>query len=294
MRLACSNCGAEYEVDDDVIPGSGRDVQCSDCGHTWFEQPARTDPDPQLVPAQETDPSPEPDPVPGSVQPPEPAQDADTPPARRKLDPEVADILREEREREEAARRAEADRLESQADLGLEARDRPADPRGAEARRRMERLRGQDSAAPQDPAATTATASATGTARPEPDQSRRDLLPDIDEINATLRSDDAADTPLPETTEVPRRAGGGRAGFLLVVLLAVLAALVYTFAAQIGAAVPELADPMAAYVAQVNDWRLWLDLKLQDLMAAIEGTGGAPAPDTPPDAAPETPDSPPE
>jgi predicted Zn finger-like uncharacterized protein len=274
MRLACSNCGAEYEVDDDVIPGSGRDVQCSDCGHTWFEQPARTDPDPQPVPAQETDPSPEPDPVPGSVQPPEPAQDADTPPARRKLDPEVADILREEREREEAARRAEADRLESQADLGLEARDRPADPRGAEARRRMERLRGQDSAAPQDPAATTATASATGTARPEPDQSRRDLLP--------------------ETTEVPRRAGGGRAGFLLVVLLAVLAALVYTFAAQIGAAVPELADPMAAYVAQVNDWRLWLDLKLQDLMAAIEGTGGAPAPDTPPDAAPETPDSPPE
>jgi len=39
MRLICPNCGAQYEVPDDVIPSGGRDVQCSNCGFTWFERP---------------------------------------------------------------------------------------------------------------------------------------------------------------------------------------------------------------------------------------------------------------
>ena len=37
MRLICPNCDAEYEVDASVIPEAGRDVQCSNCGHTWFQ-----------------------------------------------------------------------------------------------------------------------------------------------------------------------------------------------------------------------------------------------------------------
>ena len=40
MRLICPNCGAQYEVADDAIPASGRDVQCSNCGHAWFQHPA--------------------------------------------------------------------------------------------------------------------------------------------------------------------------------------------------------------------------------------------------------------
>ncbi|WP_444430235.1 zinc-ribbon domain-containing protein [Rhodobacter capsulatus] len=40
MRLICPRCGAQYEVDDVVIPAAGRDVQCSGCGQTWF-QPSR-------------------------------------------------------------------------------------------------------------------------------------------------------------------------------------------------------------------------------------------------------------
>ncbi len=39
MRLVCPNCGAQYEVDDRVIPDSGRDVQCSACGHGWYQMP---------------------------------------------------------------------------------------------------------------------------------------------------------------------------------------------------------------------------------------------------------------
>ena len=43
MRLVCPNCGAQYEVDDRVIPDSGRDVQCSSCGHAWYQMPAHMD-----------------------------------------------------------------------------------------------------------------------------------------------------------------------------------------------------------------------------------------------------------
>ena len=39
MRLICPNCSAQYEVDATLIPDEGRDVQCSNCGHNWFELP---------------------------------------------------------------------------------------------------------------------------------------------------------------------------------------------------------------------------------------------------------------
>lgn len=37
MRLSCPGCGAQYEVDAGAIPTEGREVQCSACGHTWFQ-----------------------------------------------------------------------------------------------------------------------------------------------------------------------------------------------------------------------------------------------------------------
>jgi predicted Zn finger-like uncharacterized protein len=37
MRLICPNCVAQYEVDENVIPAEGRDVQCANCGHIWFQ-----------------------------------------------------------------------------------------------------------------------------------------------------------------------------------------------------------------------------------------------------------------
>ncbi|RME15377.1 MAG: hypothetical protein D6801_07530, partial [Alphaproteobacteria bacterium] len=53
MRLVCPNCGAQYEVDDRVIPESGRDVQCSACGHAWFQLPVRAEDDAAAQPEPE-------------------------------------------------------------------------------------------------------------------------------------------------------------------------------------------------------------------------------------------------
>ena len=72
MRLTCPNCGAQYEVPDEVIPDDGRDVQCSNCGDTWFQaHPDNTDTSPERknVAAQDQD---------TQHQPPEPT--AETPP----------------------------------------------------------------------------------------------------------------------------------------------------------------------------------------------------------------------
>ncbi len=51
MRLVCPKCHALYEVDDSAIPQVGRDVQCSNCGHTWFQTPSRGDTQPDETPS---------------------------------------------------------------------------------------------------------------------------------------------------------------------------------------------------------------------------------------------------
>lgn len=40
MRLVCPNCVAQYEVADGTIPVTGRDVQCANCNHIWFQDAA--------------------------------------------------------------------------------------------------------------------------------------------------------------------------------------------------------------------------------------------------------------
>lgn len=285
MRLICPNCGAQYEVADDVIPQGGRDVQCSNCGHAWFEGPAgggeeepplasapdydepAEDPvvhnDDSAAPPVHDEPGPEPEPEPEA----EPVQERGS---QRSLDPDVTDILREEAEREAAARRAEA--LESQPDLGLTEADPPS-RRQIEAQQRMARLKGETPEPAPDPTAAATSAAAAAS-------SRRDLLPDIDEINSTLRSeseraDEAAQAPL-DTSETRKRRGFRR-GFFLVVVIAVAAALVYAYAPQISEQVPQLAEPLARYVEQVDAARLWLDLKVQGLVEMLNDAAVADA-----------------
>jgi len=229
MRLICPNCGAQYEVDTGLIPETGRDVQCSNCGHGWFQHPE------DLVTDEAADALAE-----------EAAEQAEQDNARRRreLDPDVADVLREEAEREAAARKAEAgDGLESQPDLGLDDGDGTSTERTAAARARMDRLRGLE-----NPPKTSAV---------EDFASRKKLLPDVDEINSTLRSDEArGETPvLDDLGPVPRRRRGFRTGFFLVLLVCIIAVGVYALAPTIARTVPQAEPYLASYVEAVNGLR---------------------------------------
>jgi predicted Zn finger-like uncharacterized protein len=263
MRLTCPNCGAEYEVPDDAIPEAGRDVQCSNCGHTWFETgaaeqtQAEDPPDPPAPRPPARAPStvpaatgtaaaadrdgavPDPDaPHPGraAADPEAPHPDPGQPAPRRRLDPAVASVLREERETSEALRRkASPAPMERQEDLPL-----TEPPRARQV--------------PVEPAAA-----------------RRERLPDVDAINRTLEDAgapaSAARTPSEQAARRYRR--GVRYGFALIALPAALASLIYLYAPAIGEAVPALAAPLAAYDATIDSLRLSLDSAVRALTARL-------------------------
>ncbi|SIS55787.1 MJ0042 family finger-like domain-containing protein [Roseivivax lentus] len=296
MRLTCPNCNAQYEVPVDVIPEAGRDVQCSNCGHTWFQHHPDFAPDPEdaddlLEAPTEDAPDAEPDPEDGLS----PQQSGPETPAgakRRGLDPSVAEVLREEAQREAEARRADSGGLESQPELGLDsASETEEERRTRQARERMAKMRG-----PAGDGATTAADRPTAEyaeAAPAPPppraeraagSSRSEMLPDIDEINQTLRA--ATDRRPTETPEgrAPEATDDGRSGFsrgmAIGILIAVLALALYIFAAPIAEAVPALAPFLDAYVAQANDLRVWLQATLEGLAGMIGGAAEAPRPDT--------------
>lgn len=276
MRLICPNCDAQYEVSDDVIPTEGRDVQCSNCGQTWFqhhpdhmpevqeaEAPAPDLLDPLDMPEEDEErvefaPPPPP--------PPAPQEDETSPPQRRPLDEGVADILRQEAELEQQARASQA--IETQPDLGLDNTETETERRAREARERMARLRGEDPR----PAEAAATAAAIG--------SRRELLPDIDEINSTLRASDSRNTRPAENDETagapirnPKRSGF-RSGFLLMVVLAIGLGVLYVFAPQIAQSVPQTDPYITNFVALVDQARGWLDAQVESGLSWLDSVAG--------------------
>lgn len=312
MRLICPNCDAQYEVPDEVMPAAGRDVQCSNCGQTWFQhhpdnapeedeagfphddapnydepEAAAEAPSAEAADDDYADVDEDENPFP-NLRAEAAAAPASPPPTRRQLDPAVAEILRQEAAAEqEARRRRQSEPLESQPELGLDEgwpdedlqdgaaeadndpqeepdtppRNDDAEHRAHEARVRMARMRGE----PEPPHPTEAA-----TAAP-----RRDLLPDIDEINSTLRHDrsqDAGPTPTAalDKPQKERRSGGFMRGFVLMMALAAILALVYAYAPQIAQSLPQ-ADPyLSSYVAWMDDARIWLDAKLQDLLVWLD------------------------
>ncbi len=273
MRLICPNCGAQYEVPDEVIPESGRDVQCSDCGDTWFQH----HPDnPQAAPPEELEDAQadwdqvseetESDQEGDSEEPETQSDQTDTEPQRRELDPSVTDVLREEASREETARAADRrSGIETQPDLGLGQPADKQDIRSQQARARMAMLRGnaEDTAERSD--------------HDIDPSSRKNLLPDIEDISSSL---DAGNGQI-EAKEVskskkrdkedaePKGKGFGKS-FRLVIILVVLAVALYIFAPKLAEMVPALADPLASYVDAVNNGRAALNNLLGDIPAQIK------------------------
>ena len=189
-------------------------------------------------------------------------------PQRRELDPSVADILQQEAEIESQARAQAAEGLESQPDLGLDNSESDADRRAREARERMARMRGESTAPATQVSEAAAPAAAIG--------SRRDLLPDIEEINSTLRSTSdrqAGTSPEvsdPQGATVARKKSGFRRGFMLMIMLALVLGAVYVFAPQIAQAVPQVDPYLSAYVAQVDTVRTWLDGQVTAVLTALD------------------------
>lgn len=301
MRLICPNCDAQYEVPQDVIPPEGRDVQCSNCGQTWYQEhpdhvdeasrsgdDALEDEEYAASGLQEDDSADHPDTGPryeteDDQAPfwdnrddlhtaPETTSEAvgedDAGPKRRELDPSIAEVLRAEAEREAQARRAESlSGMESQPELGLpESRDDVV-RRSQEARERMARLRGQS--APDDDDAEEELLPSNAPAM----GSRRDLLPDIEEINSTLRSNsDRSPTSDPgQTAQIEmQEKRSSRLGFSLTVALFAVLVLIYVFAQQISGAVPQLAGAVDGYVSLIDGWRGWLDGHLQSMLSWLD------------------------
>jgi len=286
MRLICPNCSAEYEVDDAAIPDTGRDVQCSNCGHGWFQLPPHLEAEAEAE-AEVFD---EPEPLATrSIQPPLPGGDTgdddeddevDTPPAAdaastrppRTLDDSVLAVLKEEAEREANARRAEAMRtIETQPDLGLDSAVAGAVAASAaaerEARARAKPVEVIPSA--EDIAREAEAEAGLPLARPH---SRRGQLPDIEEINSSLRATgdrSGGGSDFAPSDLTPRRGGFGR-GFMLMILLALILAVVYLMAPRFSAQVPALKPALDGYVGAVDSARLYLDGLLKSATGAVE------------------------
>ena len=253
----------------DVIPAEGRDVQCSNCQETWFqthpdtepqtdvaqtlkEHFAQTEPEAAPVPPQ-TDAVSEPDPIDDEF---ERAlnqeldtiaeDDPESSPApaithersKREIDPSVADILREEAQREREQRAAET--FEHQDEFALDTDEPTSDPQPKKS-------------GYIDPKFDDLDEIYKDTASDAP-ASRRDLLPDIEEINSTLRRDKkSAGKEVPETQA--QKNASGRSGFRAAIILLLLAVAVYAYADLITSNVPQLAPYLDAYVAQIDQWR---------------------------------------
>lgn len=335
MRLVCPNCEAKYEVPEDAIPETGRDVQCANCGHAWFQMRPRAavaetvaapvvpptpvvEPEPEPVvavaeevsvaaeaPAETEAPVAEPpleetpeavaeepvvdevaavgfpevedaadvtsltDPVPEAVAvevadgAPEAEAEAEAEaevsdlaaaaavPAAYAVDDSVLAILREEAEREAQARRAEvAKPLETQTDLGIDSAI-PASRRSAE---------------------TVVPVAAVAEVEADDKLVHRHRLPDVEEINSTLRpAESAQDGVADGAPAVAEGRSSFRSGFLLVMTVAILGSAIYGAADAIASAVPALAGTLKAYVGFVDSLRLQLDGLMQSATVAING-----------------------
>ncbi len=273
MRLVCPNCDAEYEVDASVIPDSGRDVQCSNCGHAWFQLPpdaeaealaeaAVHDAPPGLAarsPAPEPEPEPEPVPAEQVAEDPEPEVEpapavADT--VLRSIDDSVLAVLREEAAREVEARKAEAPpAVETQTEMSL-----PATATAAAARR-VSRLKGEE--------------------EPVPPATRAERLPEVDELNSTLRAssvkrDGAAGAVLDSQPAKAPKKKGFVSGFTLMLLIAVLAAALYVMAPDLSRQFPAAEKALAGYVAAVDQARAALDSLVRSAVGFLRGLIGTP------------------
>jgi len=165
---------------------------------------------------------------------------------RRAIDETTLSVLREEAERETQAR----------VDEGTSLLVEPAPPAMVE---------------PVERSLETRAAPALD---PEDRQARKELLPDIEQINSTLRATadragEAVSRDAPQT--VRRHRTAFRFGFVTAVTAIAVLVLAYAFAPTIVSMAPETETSMISYVATVDTLRGWFETVM---VAATEAMGG--------------------
>ena len=248
MRLTCPNCNAQYEVDEKVIPQNGRDVQCSACGHTWYQYPLEVALQMRAAETEDDDDD-------EIDTPPPPPSDGTGRATAPRIDKTVLDVLREEADREMSERARTRNDLETQGDLGL---TRPARATVTQARTR----RDDENASPPPAPGSSAAAGKEDPVR------RRNLLPDIEELTSTLepgtetrrtQQDDPDAPPTPDKR-------GFRNGLSVVLLIAMFLLAIYMLAPLIADSVPALADPLTIYVGFIDGLRMSVSGLLRNVM----------------------------
>ncbi len=181
-------------------------------------------------------------------------------PPKRDLSPDVRSILHEEAQRELEVRHSEKEQLETQTEMGLDEVD-PEEAQRQSIRERMARLRGAD-----DEFETTGALS---------EGRRRDLLPDIEEINSTL---DASHDVEGETAAVEAGTAtspsGFRRGFTTMIVLAILFLLLYVYAPEISDLIPQIKPLMDQYVGAIDVVRDALNTAMENAIQAMNGLSG--------------------
>lgn len=313
MRLVCPNCDAEYEVDDAAILRTGRDVQCSNCGHAWFQtHPEMVDPEaedllpeagPVSAPEALTEDFPEPEP--------EPDQAAEIFPEAALADPadeqgpaapeddslavSVAQAVAQSIARTEIAPEPAMPAATPVADVAAATRNidesvlavlREEAAREVAARRAESPTLETQTEMRLAPAAAAAASTVVARLKGEPEvapptgpRPRRDLLPAIEEINSTLRASSGRPGEEEQSLVAAEAAQAARnrfgSGFITLVLIGVILLAIYILAPVIAEKVPALAAVLSAYVTAVDAARIWLDGQIRSLIGMLRGLEGA-------------------
>lgn len=275
MRLVCPRCGAEYEIDDRLIPASGREVECSSCESAWF-QPGRLRMPAPLAAA-----------APGAVEAGAAASEAgaaqagaEAPRLGRSLPEDVMDILRDEA----AHFRASHPGIEAALPVDAAPADPDAVPAGPGAGGAEAGSATADIAAEPEAAATAPEGDRREIPAPDPGGARmvQDARAEVLEVRAVPpslpimppspeprprpagRDQDAVLRPTatqPAAAAVPvRRRGGFGKGFVIGLLIAGLLFGLYTAAPHAGEGM--LGDALRAIRAAGDGFHHWVQAKL--------------------------------
>ena len=300
MRLTCPNCNAQYEIPEGMIPPEGREVQCSNCGEGWYQEGAgRSDP-PRAAERPEGAPAarrPAADEATLDVLREERAHEARARAAERRRsraltrgipNPPPADAPPNRSERARVAAAAEVARAR-QAPPDAQAPGRAAPARDPVPETPAKRPKPAVPRIEDDltqVVARTINASSAAPARPDPVPDpapkalsrapRRTLLPDIEEINSSLRPDERAmageevDAFAPD--EPPPTSGFGL-GFAAMIVGAFVAVSIYALSGLLIDALPILARPHGSYADWVDGLRTGLELRVDDFTSQIMPEG---------------------